>query len=462
MNNASRLAFCWLLGSLLSPSPVRNGLHAATNVRPATASAICRDRFMIASRLAVEGEGENKRARLGIVEVIHPSHRRDGAAQARLGIVPAVLRPRVQVASRHANVDAADAERARHPRRIERVRHRDLAQLYEPAVFDARLIDARERTGRVAIAIPVLADRYRGPGTGSRHGTVEPTALPERPHRAPGLGVLMRSVAPERALRAVPDLPAVPDINQTGQLQLAVMETAADAAGPARIGIRQNAGIVVDDGESGAVNEERSLRRGWAGCIEVREHARRADAAPHEPDPPQHAELLADLRDVLHEVADAHEVRTTERQDHAAVLGPLKAKIPPVIGPLNRPDVERHLEPAVAERRRIACLQGEAGARRRDRRQENDVLGLGIVVREAQVRLVAEQAEVEARLELFGPLRPQIGGTPDRALDETAESSLGWRLTRALRDAGHDRVGQEVGRREVGLRLLPRLAVRDA
>src|SRR6266550_2480386 len=430
MNNASRLAVCGLLGSLLSPSPVRNGLHAATNVRPATASAICRDRFMIASRLAVEGEGENKRARLGIVEVIHPSHRRDGAAQARLGIVPAVLRPRVQVASRHANVNAADAERALHPRRIERVRHRDLAQLYEPAVFDARLIDARERTGRVAIAIPVLADRYRGPGTGSRHGTVEPTA--------------------------------VPDINQTGQLQLAVMETAADAAGPARIGIRQNAGIVVDDGESGAVNEERSLRRGWAGCIEVREHARRADAAPHEPDPPQHAELLADLRDVLHEVADAHEVRTTERQDHAAVLGPLKAKIPPVIGPLNRPDVERHLEPAVAERRRVACLQGEAGARRRDRRQENDVLGLGIVVREAQVRLVAEQAEVEARLELLGPLRPQIGGTPDRALDETAESSLGWRLTRALRDAGHDRVGQEVGRREVGLRLLPRLAVRDA
>src|SRR2546426_9350961 len=64
--------------------------------------------------------------------------------------------------------------------------------------------------------------------------------------------------------------------------------------------------------------------------------------------------------------------------------------------------VERHLEPAVAERRSVLCLEREPRPRRRHRRQQNDVLGLGVVVREAQVRLVAERSE-EHTSELQSP-----------------------------------------------------------
>src|SRR6266545_2314429 len=392
MNSASRVAVVGLFGSFVSPSPVRKGLHAPmTRPTLASASATGKDRFMIASRLAVEGEGDVERARLRVIEVINPRDGRDGAAQARLRVVPAVLRPGIQVATGDPDIDAAHAQRACDPRRVEPVADRDLAQLRVAAVLDARLVDAREGTRRVAVAIPVLTDRDRGAGARTHDGTVPPAALSERLRRATILGVFVRTVAPQRAFGAVPDLAAVPDIEQRGHLDLLVAESAPQAARPTRIGIRDDARIGIDHREAARVDVQRAGGRTRAGGIEGRGSSGRTDPAPQEPDAADHAELLAHHRDVRLEVADRDEVRAAQRHHHAAVTRPLQTELPPVVRPLNRPHVERHLEAAIAERRRIAGLQRESRSRRRHRRQQNDVLGLGVVEREAQVRLVAEQ-----------------------------------------------------------------------
>src|SRR6266850_3008598 len=248
-----------LLGSLFSPSPVRNGLQpTAVTVRAATASAMRKDRFMIGSRLAVEGEGEDERARLRVVEVINTRHRGDRATEARFGIVSRVLGPRLEIPARQADVDAAHTEGAHHPRRIERVCHRDFAELHESGVLDARLIHARKRTGRIPGAIPALANRNGCARARSDDRAVPPATLAKGPTRTARLGILMRAVAPQRAFRPVPHLPTMADIEQAGDLHLAIVEAAADAAGPAWIGIRQQARIVVHDREARAVDIQRA------------------------------------------------------------------------------------------------------------------------------------------------------------------------------------------------------------
>src|SRR6266545_2059023 len=188
MNSASRVAVVGLFGSFVSPSPVRKGLHAPIT-RVASASAIGKDRFMIASRLAVEGEGDVERARLRVIEVINPRDGRDGAAQARLRVVPAVLRPGIQVATRDPDIDAAHAQRPCDPRRVERVGERDLPQFRVAAVLDARLVDTREGTGCVTRPVPTLSNRDGRSGAGAHDRTIPPTALPESLDRAAVLGV---------------------------------------------------------------------------------------------------------------------------------------------------------------------------------------------------------------------------------------------------------------------------------
>src|SRR5882724_879804 len=463
MNSASRVAVVGLFGSFVNPSPVRKGLHAPIT-RVASASAIGKDRFMIASRLAVEGEGDVERARLRVIEVINPGDRRDRTAQARLRVVPGVFGPGVQIATRDPDIDAAYAQRPRDPRRVERVGERDLPQLRVAAVFDARLVDAVKGTGSEAgawIAIPVLPDRDRVARARTHDRTVPPAALSERLRRAAVLGVLMRTVAIKRALGAVPNLAAVSDVEQAGHLELLVAEAASQAARPAGIGIGQDAWIRVGNRETSGVDVQSSSWRSGAGSIEDGVRTSCADAAPHQPDAADHAELLAHHRDVRLEVADRDELRAAQRQHHAAVTSPLQTELPPVVRPLNRPHVERDLEPAVAERGGVLCLEREPRPRRRHRRQQNDVLGLGVVVREAQVRLVAEQADVEPGLEFLGALGTERVGALDRPLHQATKSRLRRRFASALRDAGHDRVREEVRGREIGLRFLPRLAVGD-
>src|SRR5207302_1054929 len=99
-------------------------------------------------------------------------------AQVRLRVVAGVAGPGVQVAARHAQVDAREAERALYPGRVERVGQRDLPELHKAGVLDTRLIDPEERAAD-HVAIPVLADRRRDAGPGPDDGTVVPAALAE-------------------------------------------------------------------------------------------------------------------------------------------------------------------------------------------------------------------------------------------------------------------------------------------
>src|SRR6266566_38021 len=172
----------------------------------------------VSSGLIVQGDREREGARLRIVEVVHASGaepRRDRAAEVRLGVVARVVGPGVQVAAGYPQVDARESEGALHPGRVERIRDRQLAQLREARILDARLVDTDERAPH-DIAIPVLADWGRHPGAGAHHRAVIPATLAEDlgVSRASGFGpgrtdgallrVFVRAVAPPRALGAGP------------------------------------------------------------------------------------------------------------------------------------------------------------------------------------------------------------------------------------------------------------------
>src|SRR2546430_12479906 len=272
--------------------------------------------------LVVEGDGERERARLRVVEVVDAAgaeSRGNRPAQVRLRVVAGVAGPGVQVAARPPQVDAREAERALNPRRVQRVRQRYLPQLHEPGLLDAGLIDPEERAAD-HIAIPILADGRRDPGPRPHHGAVIPAALAEdlrvagasgfRARRADGplLGVLVSAVAPQRPLGAVPDLPAVPDVEQAGDLQLAVAERRADAAGPvvirvlhqARIGVLQREAVRVDVQRAPWVPLTHGAEAGGAASRDVDDvRGAAGHAAPHEAAPQIHTDRLADHRDLI-------------------------------------------------------------------------------------------------------------------------------------------------------------------
>src|SRR5437762_7298932 len=170
------------------------------------------------SGLVVESDRDRERARLRVVEVVHPARAgggRDRAAQVRLGVVTRVIRPRLQVAPGDAHIDAREPDGALHPRRVDRIAHRDLAQLYEPAVLDARLVDADEWAGGDEL-VPVLPDRDRRVRPRASDRSVPPPAL-TKGLQVPGahggtapragrplLGVQVGAVAPQGTLGAVP------------------------------------------------------------------------------------------------------------------------------------------------------------------------------------------------------------------------------------------------------------------
>src|SRR5688572_19555116 len=87
--------------------------------------------------LAVETDGEHERARLRAVEVVLPATDAERSVEVRLGVDAAVVRPRVQVAAGKAHIERAEAERAAHPRLVEGVGDRDLAELGVAAALDA-------------------------------------------------------------------------------------------------------------------------------------------------------------------------------------------------------------------------------------------------------------------------------------------------------------------------------------
>src|SRR5690242_12633889 len=237
-------------GLLDSLSPVRNVSQPAvprSSPRHASATYVLRYIGRVSSGLVVQGDREHERTCLRIVEVVHATGAdvtRNRAAEVGLGIVAGVVRPRLQVAAADAEVDAREAEGALHPRRVERVADRDLAQLHEARILDARLVDPDERASR-HVPVPVLADRDRLPRPRPHDRAVIPATLAEN-LGVPGArrrvvaigaaGALLRvtvgPIAPERALGAVPDLTPVPDVEQAGELQLADSERRADAAGP--------------------------------------------------------------------------------------------------------------------------------------------------------------------------------------------------------------------------------------
>src|SRR5436309_5756484 len=191
-NSWSRVAELGWLGSLLSFSPVKKLPHPkAPSARPRETATTLIERIMSRSprALAVQGDGEHERAALGVAEILRPLNRVRGPAAARLGVEARPFGPGVQVSARHPDVDAAEAEGALHPRRVQRVRERDLAQLDVAVVVEARLVVAGERAGSQVAIVPVLADRNRhsGPRAGDR--PVVPATFAERPHAQRVIGV---------------------------------------------------------------------------------------------------------------------------------------------------------------------------------------------------------------------------------------------------------------------------------
>src|SRR5438132_11321003 len=333
-NSWSRVAELGWLGSLLSFSPVRKlPQPAAPRATPRETATTLIERIMSRSprALAVQGDGEHERAALGIAEILGPLNCVGGPAAARLGVEARPLGPGVQVSAGHPGVDAPEAERALHPRRVQRVGDRYLAQLDVAIVVETRLVVVRERARGEVSVVPVLADRNRqsGPRTGDRP-VVPPTGA-ERPHaqwvigvrhaprrRADGpmLGVLVRPVAPQRSLRAVGDDAAVPDVEQPGELQLAVAQRRPHAARPARVRVGDDSRFGIPQGKAVGGDVERALRRPGTRRGEAGDEGRVADAATEESQAAVDADLLARP---CHPVTKEAGLRAAQRERVATV-----------------------------------------------------------------------------------------------------------------------------------------------
>ena len=265
------------------------------------------------------------------------------------------------------------------------------------------------------------------------------------------------------------------DVEQSAHLKLPVMERAPDAAGPAWVRVADDALRVVEDGLAVRVDEIGALGSSAArmGCIvrgmdvqvitcNDRVHPGGAEPAAGEAHVVEHPDFLTrdDRGPGRGEVGvEVHELRTAQVDHQAAILGPLEADIPTQLGGLDGPDVEGEFVTPVAERRGVPRLT-LVTRRRRQRREENHVVGLRVVISEVQVRFVAEQAQVKAGFELFGPLGPEGVRPLDDARGETAEPRLDGVGPHALgipTDRGN--AGEYRGH-EVGIGFLTRLAVR--
>ena len=187
----------------------------------------------------------------------------------------------------------------------------------------------------------------------------------------------MRTVTPQRALHVIRHHAAVPDVEQPGELELAVAEGAPEVPCPAGIWIGENALVRIGDRKACRIDIHRAARSPGAG---------RADRAAEKGGVgyatvdvalrTHHAELLTDLRDSRPE---EDVLRAVQREHDAAVAGPLQAHLPTVVRFLDWPHVEGRLKPAVPELGSIGVLLREPRRRSKGRRQ-NHIDGLGVVV----------------------------------------------------------------------------------
>src|SRR5687767_13043726 len=109
-NSWSRVASRGLLGSLLLPTPslVRKSVQPVAPANTSPPSAIERSRLMgiVLMGSAIQVDGEDVRARLRHVEVVHATRVLNRAAQVGLRVVAGVIRPRLQVATGDAKIEA--------------------------------------------------------------------------------------------------------------------------------------------------------------------------------------------------------------------------------------------------------------------------------------------------------------------------------------------------------------------
>src|SRR5256886_16082462 len=75
------------------------------------------------------------------------------------------------------------------------------------------------------------------------------------------LGVLVRAVAPERSLQAIGDDAAVPDVEQPGELQLAIAQRRPHASRPPRVRVGDDSRFGIPQGKAVGGDVERALRR---------------------------------------------------------------------------------------------------------------------------------------------------------------------------------------------------------
>src|SRR5438094_3610381 len=161
------------------------------------------------------------------------------------------------------------------------------------------------------------------------------------------------------------------------------------------------------------------------------------------------------------EVVDGEEARAGDRDGERTVARPAHPNVPTVGRPRERSEIQRQLGAGVTEDTSVFCLRGIA-TRRRCWRDEDDVRRLRAIPRRAEVPFLTEEADVEASLELLRALGVEGARRLGDRRDESALTALGRREAGTLRDIACERRPAERRRREVWLRLLTGLAVRDA
>src|ERR1051325_11324476 len=263
-NSWSIEAWVGAFGSSVRPGPVRKLSQAVDATATSSAASALRVKtvFMVAPALAVQGDGEHERTRLRIVEVIHSPQADLRPGQVGFGVDPGVLGPRLQVATGNPDVDAAEAEQPVHPLAVERVANGDLAQLDEAAVLDELARDRSEP--RSEAREPGLPDLHLRPRARPAHRPGQ-VALPKHDAVAADLGVLVGAEVVEGALRPVPDLPAMLDVEQARDRPLPVAQRCVDAASPFWSRVHDHADLGILDREPARIDVQRRAAPGARG-----------------------------------------------------------------------------------------------------------------------------------------------------------------------------------------------------
>src|SRR5574340_234086 len=324
------------LGVWDSLGPVSQSLHPASSAtgsraRKTSLRCLCISVVLSRSKLAVQAHGHDDGAGLRIVEVIDPLDEGRRTREARLGIDPAILGPRVQVAPRDPEVHAAEAV-VGEPRLRQRVGQRDLAQLGVAAVLDELRGDGAEAAAQSLE--PGLVQGHGHADAGTAHGAGHPL-LAELHHLAAILRVDVLAEVVQSTARAVPHLSAVLDVHERGERHLVEGGRRADAPGPLLIGIRDHAVGGVEDRVAVGVEEQRALGRVAAELIDVLTTDVQSEPAAREVVAADHADGGSRPRrgDGAFEAAAAagrevHELLAGQADHLVLVPGPLHADLP--------------------------------------------------------------------------------------------------------------------------------------